>query len=167
MKRDGILGRAVLVFGIAVLVYVVAYNAIERRRDAKGPWQVTFAQPEGSPASITINQPALGITNVQILLVASTNAPDEGGEPSSSKTSLREPVTLTFRQARKTPFDVPFGKCVFLDTVFLPGTVVLEIFRHQIQLLPRMLTVDGAEHAWQSESKITLSERNPNGAKPK
>lgn len=167
MKRDGILGRALLVFGIAVLVYVLAYNAIERRRNAKGPWQVTFAQREGSAASITINQPALGITNVQILLVGSTNAPDGGGEPSISKTSLREPMTLTFSQARKTPFDVPLGKCVFLDTVFLPGTVVLEAFGHQIQLLPRVLTVDGAEHPWQSESKITLSQRIPNRVKPK
>jgi hypothetical protein len=136
-------GRALLAFGVAVLLYAVVYGAIEHHRSSKGPWQVTFAAEE-SARTITINQPAIGITNVQIHFPASEHGLTNG------------PATLRFSDARRTPFDVPFGKCVFLDTVFLPGTVVFEMSGHQIQLMPRVLTIDGVEHPWNSAEKFRL-----------
>jgi len=145
MKRDSLLGRALLTFGIAVLLYVVVYNAIERRRSSKGPWQVTFTEAHDGTPTILINQSSIGITNVQISFAESSNTLTNGS------------VTLNFSDARKTPFDVPFGKCVFLDTVFLPGTVVFEGFGHQIQLMPRVLTVDGVERPWNSGELISLT----------
>jgi hypothetical protein len=51
---------------------------------------------------------------------------------------------------------VPFGKCVFLDTTFLPGTVVLDLFGHEVQLLPRVLTIDHVEHAWHSGGRFVV-----------
>ncbi len=145
MKRDGFLGRAALVFGVAVLLYVVVYNAIERRRNSKGPWQVTFSQLQSGTPAILINQPTIAITNVQISF------------PGFSGSITNGSVTLDFREARKTPFEVPLGKCVFLDTVFLPGTVALDIAGHQIQLLPRVLTIDGIERKWNSGESISLT----------
>jgi hypothetical protein len=43
-----------------------------------------------------------------------------------------------------------------MDTTFLPGTVTLQVFNHEIELLPRVLVIDGQEHPWLSESTITL-----------
>ncbi|HZR17131.1 MAG TPA: hypothetical protein VFE51_07375, partial [Verrucomicrobiae bacterium] len=50
----------------------------------------------------------------------------------------------------------PFGKCVFMDTTFLPGTIALEVFNHEVELRPRDLVIDRQEHPWLSESTITL-----------
>jgi hypothetical protein len=145
MKRDSLLQRALLAFGIALLVYVAFYTAIERRRASKGPWQVTFTNDFASTPAIIVNQPALGITNVQISFVGESNSPTIGALP------------LQFGDARVVPFDVPFGKCVFLDTTFLPGTVALKLFGHEIQLLPRVLTIDHAENLWISNEKFVLT----------
>jgi hypothetical protein len=155
MKRDGFLSRALLVFGIAVLLYSITYTAIEHRRVSKGPWQVTFTHEESGAPAIFINQPAIGVTNVQVWFSGRSDAITNG------------PVTLTFNEARRTPFDVPFGKCVFLDTVFLPGTIVLVMFGHQIQLMPRVLTIDGVEHPWRAGENIKLTEQSASKTKPK
>jgi hypothetical protein len=159
MKRDRFLGRVILVFGIAVLLYVVIYSAIEHRRRSKGPWQVTFAQEKSGAPKIIINQPTVGITNVQISFPGSSDAIINGVELHSGDAALRGPMTLTFGEARKTPFDVPMGKCVFLDTVFLPGTIVFEMYGHQVQLMPRVLTVDGVERPWIFGEKISLTNK--------
>jgi hypothetical protein len=49
-----------------------------------------------------------------------------------------------------------------MDTTFLPGTVTLEVFNHQVELLPRVLVIDRQEHPWLSESTITLHPLNGN-----
>jgi len=140
--------KRVLLALVAVLAaYVVLYYAIEHRRAAKGPWQVTFAQLQGRSPAILINQSGLGITNVQISFPVSSNA------------VAKDSVTICFGEAQRTPFDLPLGKCVFLDTVFLPGTVAIEISGHQIQLLPRVLTIDGVERAWVSGENIFLTDK--------
>jgi hypothetical protein len=47
---------------------------------------------------------------------------------------------------------------VFLDTTFLPGTVALSLFGHEVQLLPRVLTIDKVEKAWRSGETISLQQ---------
>ena len=153
MKRDSLLKPLLLALGIALLVYVTFYTAIERRRNIKGPWEVTFASDISGVPSIQINQTTLGITNVQIRFVGTTNSLGRGARK------------LNFAEARAVPFDVPagapFGQCVFLDTTFLPGTVVFDLFGHEIQVLPRVLTIDRAERAWRPGEIIELTNRQP------
>lgn len=146
MKSDGILKLALPIFLAALAAYAIAFHLIERRRVSKGPWRVTFEYTAGSP-TLRINQPVLGITNVLLIF---TN------QPGSQATA---PQALEFATARAVPFAVPFGQCVFQDTLFLPGTVALELFGHQIQLLPRVLTIDHSEHAWRSEQVIPLDSK--------
>ena len=131
-----------LVFAVALVGYAGVYGWIEHRRVAKGPWIVTFASKSGVPA-LTVNQATLGITNLQIVF-ASTHAPANATQ------------TLAFSQARPWPYTVPFGQCVFMDTTFLPGTIALELFGHEIQLLPRVLTIDKVERPWRSGETIEL-----------
>lgn len=144
MKRDRLLKHTVVAFGIALLVYVASYTAIEHRRNRSGPWQVTFTDETAGLPAIIVNQPALGITNVQISFVGKSNSAVIGT------------LTLRFGEARAVPFDVPFGKCAFLDTTFLPGTVALNLFGHEVQLLPRVLTIDKVERPWRSGEMISL-----------
>jgi hypothetical protein len=74
------------------------------------------------------------------------------------------PTTLaafwSFRQPQDVPFDIPFGKCVFMDTTFLPGTIVLDIAGHEIQLIPRVLTVDKKEIPWRSDTTLVITGTN-------
>ncbi len=135
-------------FAIALLLYATLYSGIEHRRTKNGPWQVTFANTGGIPTLI-VNEPKLRISNLRI------NFPSE----QASSTNY----TMTFDQPQPVPFAVPFGQCVFIDPTFLPGTIALNMFGHEIQLLPRVLTIDKKEYAWQSDTTISLT-RNANRA---
>ena len=142
MKRKHLLLRAGLIFAAALVGYIVVFKWIEHRRVAKGPWVVTFAIESTTPTFI-VNQFKLGLHGVRIVF------PD-----ANLTTNLTH--TMKFNQARPVPFDVPFGKCVFLDLLFLPGTVALELFGHEIQLMPRVLTIDKVERPWRSGETIEL-----------
>ena len=147
MTPDSLPKHLALAFLLALVAYAVFYSTIEHRRTRLGPWQVSFkTDGRGTPA-IFINQPSLAITNQEIAFA--------GGHASSTGT-----VMLRFSEARPVPFDVPFGQCLFLDTMSLPGTVVLNLFGHQLQLLPRALTIDGTERSWRSGETIALSPTN-------
>ncbi len=142
MKRAGSLKHFIFAFVIALLLYATFYSGIEHRRTRNGPWQVTFANAGGIP-TVIVNEPKLRISNLKI------NFPSEA----ASSTNF----TMTFDQPQPVPFAVPFGQCVFMDTTFLPGTIVFNLFGHEIQLLPRVLTIDKKEHPWQSGTTISLS----------
>ena|SRR5438093_946072 len=153
MKRGGI-GRQILwVFIAAVIGYAAVFGFIEHRRVVKGPWRVTFTNESGAPALI-VNQPALAIHDVRTLF---------SGEPAPTNA----PQTLAFAEGRPVPFDVPFGQCVFLDAIFLPGTVAFEMFGHEIQLMPHTLTVDKVPRPWRSGETIALNQpEKPRGVRP-
>jgi hypothetical protein len=144
VKSDNPLKHFTLVFVIALIGYWLAYYAIEHRRNRKGPWSVTFANTSTGVPTIMLNQPALRLTNVQISFM------DRVGSATDSS------ATLSFSQPREVPYDVPFGKCIFMDTTFLPGTVTFQLLGHEIELLPRILIIDHSEYPWHSNTNITL-----------
>lgn len=147
MRSDNPLKHFGLAFLLALIIYAIFYQGIEHRRSRNGPWSVTFTNDlEGAPA-ILINQPRLSITNVEIRFP---------GEPRYSATSPTNAGTLTFSQPKQVPYDLPFGKCIFMDTTFLPGTLTFQLYGHEIELLPRVLMIDHEEHSWLSNQTITL-----------
>jgi hypothetical protein len=141
MKFPGPLKHFIFAFIIALVLYVSFYRGIEHRRTRNGPWQVTFTNALGAPALI-INEPNLSISNVTIRFP---------GQPPSMTNSF-----IVFDPPRDVPFDVPFGQCIFMDTTFQPGTVVFSNFNYEIQLLPRVLTIDKVERPWKSGETIDL-----------
>ena len=146
MKSDNPIKHFAFAFAIALLIYFVAYSSIEYRRTRKGPWQVTFkASSDGEPR-IIVNQPSLGLTNVEIVFAGEVSA----------LTNI--PTTLRFSQPRQVPYEVPFGRCVFMDTTFLPGTLTLQLFGHEIELLPRVMIIDHQEQPWGSEGVFILNQ---------
>lgn len=154
MKSDNLLRHLVVPLAIAVVVYVIFYTAIEHRRTRKGPWEVIFTNDVSGAPALIINQPKLAITNVQIAFPGETNPAAGRG------------AAFAFSQPREVPYDVPFGKCVFMDTTFLPGTIVFDLFGHEIQLIPRVLTVDKQEIPWRSNTTIPIARTNAT-ARPK
>jgi len=146
MKSDNLFRHLAIPFGIAVLVYIVFYAGIEDRRTRKGPWQVTFTNDASGAPALLIDQTNLALTNILITFPGETN---------------RAPGTsLVFRQPQPVPYEMPFGQCVFMDTTFLPGTIVFDLFGHEIQLIPRVLTIDKKEMPWESGKTIAVNGTN-------
>ncbi len=145
MKLVGAARHFILAFILALAGYMIVFKIIEGRRTEKGPWQVAFVHPAGATPQITINQPSLAITNVQIVF---TDGPTNAGPDAA--------VNLVFSEARPVPFEVPFGQCVMLDLRFLPGTLAFKFFGHEIELLPKALQVDRQEHPWQKDLVLNL-----------
>jgi hypothetical protein len=165
MKSDGVAKHLILAFVLALVCYGAFYLAIEHRRTWKGPWQVAFTDIAAGAPVMVIDQPSLGITNVQISFPGQLlPATDAVGAVASERLGRSSPTTnhqstfttLVFAQPRAVPYDVPFGKCVFMDTTFLPGTVTFRLFDHEIELLPRVLIIDHQEHPWRAEATIAL-----------
>jgi hypothetical protein len=134
----------VYAFLLALVGYIIFYQAIEHRRTRNGPWQVTFTRSAAGEPALVINHAKLAITNVQICF-------SQASPPPATNTA-----TLLFREPQPVPFDVPYGKCVFMDTTFLPGTVTFQLFGHEIELLPRVLIIDHQEHPWQPQLRVAL-----------
>ena len=177
MHSKGSLKHFILAFMLAVVGYAACYLGIEHWRARKGPWRVTFTHGTAHAPVITIDQPGLMISNVQIVFtlesLSATNAP--GTLPAdlslleSPITNHQSPITtLLFAQPRSVPYPVPFGQCVFLDLTSLPGTVTFELFGHEVQLLPRVLIIDRQEYPWRRDAAITLgpAAATPNRAQP-
>jgi hypothetical protein len=125
--------------GILALVgYIVFYNIDARLRSNKGPWEVTFLRDAQGTPTLEIHHAHLGISNVMVRLV---------GETTSAP--LDVPVRVRF-DVPKAP--LPFGTTAFDDLMYLPGTVVLHCFGHEIQMLPRAFFLNRKEFAWSSAS---------------
>jgi hypothetical protein len=147
MKSDNLLRHIAIPFGIAVIVYIIFYSFIEHRRTRHGPWRVVFTNDASGAPVLLINQPSLAITNLQITFAGETN--------NSSSNAV-----MILDTPKQVPYDIPFGKCIFMDTTFLPGTIVFDLFGHEIQLIPRVLTIDKKDIPWQSNENISVSGTN-------
>lgn len=146
-KRGHVLRRIIPVFTLVLIGYVAVFYWVEHRRVAKGPWVVTFTTEADRPA-LVVNQHQLGIRDVRITF-------------SAERTTTNTAQRLEFAQVRPVPFAVPFGRCIFLDPLFLPGTVVLDVFGHEVQLMPRVLTIDKVERPWKNGDNIQLPSAPP------
>src|ERR1051325_2241296 len=124
-----------ITFVLALAFYILAYSWLSKRQTGKGPWQVTFTNEIAGAPAIIVNQMALGISNVTVRFQ------DERLAPTNSD------GTVAFT---KPNLPVPFGALLFDDLVFLPGTVTLDLFGHEVELLPRVLVLNRKEIPWQS-----------------
>lgn len=146
-QRDPFWKQALLVFLACVVLYFVGFAAAQWWRERRGPWEVTFqVDPQGTPA-IEITQARLAIGGVMIVFRGINQA------------GVTNPVTVRFDEPAKAD-RIPFGRVKFLDTTFLPGTVTLDLFGHEIELLPRTLIVDKEERSWQQGDRLELGQRS-------
>ena len=138
MKPDSILKHAAKAFLLAVGAYVLFFSCDSYLRHRRGPWEVTFiASTNGSPA-LLVNHAAYGLTN-RLIVFKGEKATNEG--------------TVVFDAPRKT---VPFGRTRFEDLTYLPGGLVLDLFGHEVEFLPRAMFINLQEVSWTTPSPIVL-----------
>jgi hypothetical protein len=148
-KSDNPARHFIIAFLIALVIYLIAYQTIQHRRTRKGPWEVSFSAGSNGAPTMVINQAKLGITNVQIIFPGNVVETNGGVLPN----------TLVFDKPQPVPYDVPFGKCIFTDLTFLPGSVTFSnVFGHEIELLPRVLIIDYKAHPWSSETLLNVAD---------
>lgn len=140
MRSDGLLKHLALCLLIAVVFYVAAFAWIQHRRTAKGPWEVSFRTDAAGTPSLLILQTNLNVSQT-------LRFPGRALAPAN--------LCRTIGFARP-PAALPFGELIFQDPTFLPGTVTLRLFDHQIELLPRVLAIDQKEYPWRAGSQIEV-----------
>jgi hypothetical protein len=138
MKSEGMLRQVLIVFLLALVLYAVTYGFIEHMRTRNGGWQVTFSADSRGTPSLSVDQAKLGIRDVQLLF------------PNQHISLTNFTSTVVFDDPRAT--NTPFGKVIYVDTTFLPGSVVFELFGHEVQIIPRVLLLDRKEFSWRSGS---------------
>jgi hypothetical protein len=142
MRSDGVIKHVAFAFVIAVVLYIVSFGWIEHRRVFRGPWEITFATDGAGQPSLLISQPALNISQKI----------DFPGQKIAA-TNLHQ--VEHFEEAVAT---LPFGEMIFQDPTFLPGTVTMRLFGHEIELLPRVLIVDKKEIPWSTGQAVEVRE---------
>jgi hypothetical protein len=145
MKREHIGRHFAVAFLLALLLYGVTYWFIEHLRTRKGGWQVTFCADSNGVPSVNVAQPALGISNVRFTF------------PSERIGQSNVTNVIMFDQPHT---NVPFGHVVYFDTTFLPGVLVFGLFGHEIQLMPRVLTIDRQEIPWKLGLELQLGKKS-------
>jgi hypothetical protein len=138
-------------FGLALVIYAAFFTCDQRVRQHKGPWEVTFMTNSAGLPAITVNQPNLSITNVQIVF---------GGETLSNGISG---TRVVFDKPQQV---IPFGKTKFEDLTYLPGSVAFDFFGHEVELLPRTLYLNKKEYPWKPGAiyELTPAEKLPPSA---
>jgi hypothetical protein len=122
--------HAGIAFAIAIVFYIVFFSWMTHRREGKGPWQITFVADTNGTPSLDIQQQKLNLSK-RITFDGAKIAPTN--------------AVVRFYQGTT---EIPFGKMLFQDPTFLPGTVTMEQFGHKVELLPRVLVIDKKEYAW-------------------
>lgn len=134
-------------FILCLFAYVTFYGGCEIARRRNGPWEVTFAKETNNVPVLRITERRMGLTNVTIQFTGETAPPKE---------ELR---VYTLPNTNSTPF----GVTIFQDGTVLPGTLTLDCFGHEIELLPRTMIINRKEVPWVSGTNIVLqpSEKLP------
>lgn len=138
-------------FVSALALYIVVFWGLQGCRTYKGPWRVIYLSDNSGTAGLLVTQSKLKISQ-RIMF---------------PKQKLRQNNAVrarVFDDPNKT--NAPFGQVVFQDLTFLPGTVTLNVFGHEIELLPRVLIVDKQEHRWNSNEVISISSPGKTGPAP-
>jgi hypothetical protein len=142
--RDNIFKHAAIAFAVTLGAYIGFYACDSRLRTRHGPWVVDFQITTNHEPLLVINEEKLGIRNVRILLAGekATNAP------------------ATVRFESPAHLDVPYGRVRFHDLTYLPGTITLDLFGHEVEMLPRTLFLNTREQEWRNDALFVLSPTN-------
>ncbi|MGO8698964.1 MAG: hypothetical protein ACLQVY_14715 [Limisphaerales bacterium] len=140
MRNDGILKHLGIALLIAVVFYVAGFAWLEHRRVAGGPWEVTFRTDAAGRPSLWIAQNHLRVGQTLWFSSAPVQPPN---------------LCRIVRFVQGTT-ELPFGEMIYQDPTFLPGTVTMRLFGHEVEFLPRVLIIDKKEYPWRNGSRIAV-----------
>lgn len=142
----GLGARVGTVFLVCLAVYFALYSGDRHLRTRKGPWVLSLEQTTHGVPMLRILQPQLGVEDFRLVFPGEKIPPD---------------ITLpTLVTCDKPNTALPLGEWIFDDLMYLPGTVVINLFGHGIQLLPRAASIDGREYPWARAQSIELASTN-------
>lgn len=130
-----------ITFVAALVFYFIAYRWLTAKQTAQGPWQVLFTNDTAGVPELIIQQTNRGLSNVHVRFAAETLAATQ---------------QAAFVEFAKPQTPVPFGAVIYDDLMFLPGTVTLDCFGHEIELLPRTLVLNRKAVGWTNNSVHVL-----------
>ena len=142
MKSDNLPKILLIAFAAALTLYVVSFSFIHNKRVGKGPWEAVFQTDESGNPALLVKQKKLGIS--QRIEFSGITLP---------QTNLVSPIFFS----DPTQTTVPFGKVIFQDLTFLPGTVTLDLFGNEVEFLPRVLIINKIEHHWGGKDIISVT----------
>jgi len=142
--RDNIFKHAAIAFICALVGYIFFYGCDAHLRNRQGPWIVEFQSTTNREPLIIIHHARLGIRNVAVLL--------------KGETITNKPVVKDFKSPNE--LEVPYGRVRFHDLTYLPGTITLDVFGHEIEMLPRTLVINTQETAWRNDALHILYATN-------
>jgi len=142
--RDNIFKHAGIAFAVTLCAYVFFYACDSHLRTKNGPWVVDFQISTNQEPLLVINQEKLGIHDVRVLL--------------SGEKATNTPGTVRFESPAH--LETPYGRVRFHDLTYLPGTITLDVFGHEIEMLPRTLVFNTREQPWKNNTTFTLSPTN-------
>lgn len=142
MKPERLPKILLIGFVFALVLYFLSFSIIQYRRTFRGPWQVDFLS-DGS------GTPGLLVTHAKLKISERILFYDQKLSQSNSVHSF------VFDNPSKT--NAPFGEIVFQDLTFLPGTVTLNMFGHEVEFLPRVLIIDKQEYAWKTGEVVSVT----------
>ncbi len=131
-----------ITFVAALVFYLIAYSWLTRKQTASGPWQVQFMTNSVGVPELVIQQTNRGIANVHVRFAGESLSPTQ----QVGVVEFQKPQTTT-----------PFGEVIYDDLMFLPGTVTLDCFGHEVELLPRTLVLNRKPVAWVSNTTNELT----------
>jgi hypothetical protein len=140
MRSDGVIKHFAFAFAIAVALYILSFGWIQHRRVFKGPWEITFVTDAAGQPSLAISEPSLKISQIIAF-------PGQKIAPTNLARAQRFDEAVT---------NLPFGEMIFQDPTFLPGTVTMRLFGHEIELLPRVLIIDKKEIPWRAAQTVEV-----------
>lgn len=141
MKSPGVTWKSIVsTFIVCLIFYVLAWSWMNRRQTGQGPWEVVFGTNSAGVPQLVIAQPALGVSNVTVRFEGERAGTNGGG-------------TVAFRKPR---MGTPFGRVVYDDLMFQPGSVALDCFGHVVEMVPRNLGLNGQPAQWRSGAEFVL-----------
>lgn len=133
--------QIVITFLVVLALYLAAYHGIEYRRHMHGPWSAEFSVDAQDRPAVAITQLSLGISNLTLHF------------PGETVPTNLLPARVSFAKPKNT---VPFGEVIYEDLTFLPGVVTFNLFGHEIEILPRVLTINKREIPWTAVGSIDV-----------
>ena len=135
----------VLTFAGAVIFYALAWSWLNKRQVGKGPWEVNFSTNSTGVPQLIIAQPPLGISNITVLFEGETLAATNG----TGSVAFGQPKART-----------PFGRVIYDDLMFQPGSVAVDCFGHVVEMIPSALILNTVSNGWRNGSIYSLFPTN-------
>jgi hypothetical protein len=125
---------------LAAAIYGGGFWLDHQLRTRRGPWAIEFTRARDDSPMIVIHQPSLGIRDVRVRF--------------PGEVATNPPSTVRFDAPEHA---VPWGRVKYEDLTYLPGVVTLELFGHEIEMLPRTMYVNRQPVPWITATNITLT----------